>query len=271
MPEYVTSVCPYCSAALVTLPKADERCSACGQPIHVRPGPDGYTYLLREGDLPVLEQAWTEHQRELTEPRSRIIRLLPRWSLALVALATVVQVGVVLGVAVPVGKTVLSGPPRPAAAGAPHASGAGLAGHSPAPSSKAVATPASGVDGVTSGPVPTAKPTPRPTPDRQRPAITVRTPGRNAANVPGGSTIRIVFSEPIRNVSDATIQLINVKGGWRVHASVRYDAAKRTAIVTPQQRMYPNTDYSVAILAGLTDRAGNRLTPTSWSFRVGAR
>lgn len=63
---YATSVCPYCSVALAPLPKAKERCPACGLPIHVRSGPDGYTYLLQERDLPVLEQAWAEHEEELS-------------------------------------------------------------------------------------------------------------------------------------------------------------------------------------------------------------
>ncbi len=86
-----------------------------------------------------------------------------------------------------------------------------------------------------------------------------------------GSTIRIVFSEPVRNVSGSTIQLTNVQGGWVVHSTVRYDAATRTATLNPDLRMYPNTEYRVSILAGITDRAGNRLTPKSWTFRVGSR
>ena len=55
----------------------------------------------------------------------------------------------------------------------------------------------------------------------------------------GGSVIRIVFSEPVRNVSGATIQLTNVAGGWVVHSTVRYDAATHTATLTPDLRMYP--------------------------------
>ncbi len=271
MPRYATSVCPYCSAPLDPLPETNEPCPVCRQPIQVRLGPDGYTYLLRGHDLPVLEQAWAEHHQQVSEPRSRIVRLLPRWSWILVALATVVQFGVVLGVAVPVGRTVLSGTHVPAATGLPRATGAVAAGRSPASSPRTVGTPLPVAGGVASGSVPTSKPTPRPTPDTKRPAIIARTPGRNAVSVPADSTVRIVFSEPVRNVSDATIQLVNVRGGWLVHSKVRYDATKRTAILTPDLRMYPNTDYAVTILAGLTDRAGNRLVPTSWSFRVGSR
>ncbi|MGZ8514655.1 MAG: Ig-like domain-containing protein [Candidatus Limnocylindrales bacterium] len=283
MPEYATSVCPYCSAALVPLPKANEQCPACGQPIHVRSGPDGYTYLLQERDLPLREPVWAEHRQESSDASSRIVHLVPGWSLVLVVLATVVQLGVLLGVAVPVGKTVLSGTLLSAATDLPSATETTPAGHSFAPSSGPVVTPLPVAEGVASGsvptsrptptptPTPTPKPTPRPTPDTQHPTITARTPGRNAVNILGNSTIRIVFSEPVRNVSDATIQLTNVRGGWLVHGKVRYDAAKRTATLTPDRRMYPNTEYRVTILPGVIDRAGNRLAPTSWSFRVGSR
>ena len=52
------TACPYCSVELDPLPKAKKRCPGCGQPIYVRSGSDGLTYLLQVGDLPVLEAAW---------------------------------------------------------------------------------------------------------------------------------------------------------------------------------------------------------------------
>jgi hypothetical protein len=59
---YANTICPYCEATLVPLPKAKHRCPACGRPIWVRAGPDGLTYLLQESDLAVLDQAWAEHR-----------------------------------------------------------------------------------------------------------------------------------------------------------------------------------------------------------------
>jgi hypothetical protein len=118
---------------------------------------------------------------------------------------------------------------------------------------------------------PTPKPTPKPTPDRRRPTVASRTPGPNAVSVSGKSAIRILFSEPVRSVSGATIQLTNALGGWLVRSTVRYDAGRETAILTPELWMYPNTEYRVTILRGITDRAGNRLAPTSWTFRTGSR
>jgi hypothetical protein len=58
---FANTACPYCSVELDPLPKAKRQCTGCGQPIYIRLGPDGLTYLLRVGDLPVLDQAWAEY------------------------------------------------------------------------------------------------------------------------------------------------------------------------------------------------------------------
>ena len=58
---YANTACPYCSVELDPPPKAKKRCPGCGQPIYARMGPDGITYLLQVGDLPVLDQAWEEY------------------------------------------------------------------------------------------------------------------------------------------------------------------------------------------------------------------
>ena len=58
---FANTACPYCSVELDPLPKAKKLCLGCGQPIYVRLGPDGLTYLLQVGDLPVLDQAWAEY------------------------------------------------------------------------------------------------------------------------------------------------------------------------------------------------------------------
>lgn len=58
---YASTACPHCGAPMTPLPKAKSRCRACGQPVWVRSGPDGFRYLLQEADLPVLEAAWTEY------------------------------------------------------------------------------------------------------------------------------------------------------------------------------------------------------------------
>jgi len=201
------------------------------------------------------------------------------------ALATIVHFGAVVGVVVPVGIAVLTGTPlfgrtdrAPVEATSPAASG-----------SVALALSAAGGPGGDSGattesapratprptpspaPTPTATPTTAPssaaTPDTRRPTIKSRTPGPNAVAVASNSRIRIVFSEPVLNASNATIQLVNGRGGWLVRSTVSYDAARRTATLTPNLEMYASTEYRVTISSGITDRAGNRLARTAWTFR----
>lgn len=61
---YASTSCPYCQTPLAPLPRAKKKCPACHQSIYVRSGPDGLRYLLRDTDLPVLEQAWAEYHAE---------------------------------------------------------------------------------------------------------------------------------------------------------------------------------------------------------------
>ena len=182
----------------------------------------------------------------------------------------VALVGLAVGIMVPVSMAIQSG-----------ASLTGTAGVGPVEPSLAVASPAGGAV-ATPTPAPTSTRTPKPnataqprptpapqaTPDERRPLITSRTPAPDATGVVAGSAIQVQFSEPVRGVSGATIQLVNVAGGWTVRSTVRYDAASRMATLTPARHMYPVTQYRVEILPGITDRSGNRLEPQVWTFRV---
>ncbi len=173
-------------------------------------------------------------------------------------------VGLAIGILVPTTLALISGAPlldTRAPLGTPSAAGSAAGQASSAP-------PATPIPTVTSKA--TARPTasPRPTRDTTRPTIVSRAPGRNATGVSGGSTIRIRFSEPVRGVSGSSVRLVNVSGGWVVRSTVRYNASTRTATLDPALNMYPSTQYRVTILAGITDAAGNRLAPTSWTFTV---
>lgn len=164
----------------------------------------------------------------------------------LVTLLLVVALGVG---AVQLGLSYLSGSsPFGAAAARPTAS----PGSSPSPS------PSSDVLAETSEPAPT--------PDTEAPVIAAHSPAGGATAVAPGSVITIDFSEPVRKVSGATIQLVNVAGGWVVKASVSYDAARHRAVLDPNLWMYPKTQYRVSILKGIVDGAGNALAPASWTF-----
>ena len=59
---YANTDCPYCGVAIDPLPWRKTKCPVCARPIYVRAGPDGYTYLLQDGDRHVLEEAWAEYR-----------------------------------------------------------------------------------------------------------------------------------------------------------------------------------------------------------------
>lgn len=99
--------------------------------------------------------------------------------------------------------------------------------------------------------------------------ITLRVPAAASARVSRGTSIKVRFSAPVRNVSGDTVRLINAAGGWLVRATVRYDRSTRTIILNPVLLMYRNTSYRVEIGPGITDQAGHRLAPASWTFRSG--
>jgi hypothetical protein len=75
---YANTACPYCGSDLPEYPRSRKPCPACAQPIHVRLGPDGLTYLLQVDDLLALEQLWTEHRIRQRSTRWSTPRSAPR-------------------------------------------------------------------------------------------------------------------------------------------------------------------------------------------------
>jgi hypothetical protein len=275
--QYANTACPYCQATLDPLPTATTACPACRRAIHVRSGPDGLTYLLENVDLPVLEQAWDESRpdqrwRRAAQKLKDAAGFEHLASEGRGLILAVALISVAVGMMIPVGMAIMSGAALPGTAGSARAepataAGKLLGGATPAP----VSTPAPAAEsGQTPAPTlaPTPPPAPKPTPDARRPRIIGRAPEPDAVSVVAGSAIKVLFSEPVKGVSGATIQLLNVAGGWVVRSRVRYDAASRTAALTPALHMYPGTEYRVEILSGITDRSGNRLKPARWTFRV---
>jgi hypothetical protein len=61
---YANMVCPYCALALDPLPMANKKCPACGRPIYVRSGPDGFRYLLQDIDLAAKDALWAEFDEQ---------------------------------------------------------------------------------------------------------------------------------------------------------------------------------------------------------------
>ncbi|MFM2106176.1 MAG: hypothetical protein RL338_1208 [Chloroflexota bacterium] len=53
--------CPYCAGELPEAPRPADPCPTCARPVWVGSGPDGMTYLLRDGDLADHTTRWREH------------------------------------------------------------------------------------------------------------------------------------------------------------------------------------------------------------------
>jgi subtilisin family serine protease len=104
--------------------------------------------------------------------------------------------------------------------------------------------------------------------DTTRPRIRARTPTSGATRVSTKASIRIAFSEPVKGVSGSTLKLKNLRTGLWVRAKVSYDKAKRTATIDPSKSMFHGRRYTVVVLRGIKDPSGNRLTPTSWTFKT---
>ena len=58
---YASRLCPWCRVEQAKPPKAKRACEACGRPILVRSGADGYVYLLSEPELPGFEATMSRY------------------------------------------------------------------------------------------------------------------------------------------------------------------------------------------------------------------
>jgi hypothetical protein len=104
--------------------------------------------------------------------------------------------------------------------------------------------------------------------DLTKPRIKSRTPAPGATSVSTGTSIKIVFSEPVKGVSGSTLRLKNLTTGLWVRAKITYNASKHTATIDPALLMFHGRRYAVVVMNGISDPSGNRLKITTWSFRT---
>ena len=105
-------------------------------------------------------------------------------------------------------------------------------------------------------------------PDGTAPTVSGRSPTDLATDVALGTNVTATFSEPVTGVSGTTFSLAS--SGGPVAASVTYDGPSRTATLDPSTNLAPDTTYTASLTAGITDGAGNALSPVTWSFTTGA-
>jgi|GEM_PF-522117 len=92
------------------------------------------------------------------------------------------------------------------------------------------------------------------------PAVTSTVPADGASNVSVATAIRISFSEPLNaaTVSGSTVSLRGLLG-LPVTATISYDAAQQTIVVTPASNLSYLIGYSVVVNTGVKDLADNAL------------
>jgi hydrogenase maturation factor HypE len=112
--------------------------------------------------------------------------------------------------------------------------------------------------------------------DSATPTVVSVSPGNGASNVPRGTAVTAVFSEPMdpSSVSSSTFEL-RTAAGVLLGAAVTYDSAARTARLIPSVLLSAGATFTATIkggTGGVRDLAGNAATSTTtWSFSVSAQ
>ncbi len=105
--------------------------------------------------------------------------------------------------------------------------------------------------------------------DTTPPTAQPTNPVDGAVGVGRGANLRARFSENVTGISATTVILERADTGERV-AAVLAPASPttvtRTLVIDPDARLARGARYRVTLTGGITDAAGNALTPVSWTF-----
>lgn len=97
-----------------------------------------------------------------------------------------------------------------------------------------------------------------------QPLVTAVTPTSGATGVATSTKVTATFSEPVTGVNASTLTL--VQGTTAVPAAVSYDAASRTATLTPTAALSQGKVYTAKLTTGITSATGFAIAGQSWSF-----
>ncbi len=110
--------------------------------------------------------------------------------------------------------------------------------------------------------------------DRITPTVTGKSPAPRARGIARGANVTVGFGEAMSRASmtGASVIVRKKAGGRAVAGTLKYHAASATLTVNPGGggafRLAPHTVYRVSLTSGVSDIAGNALTPTTWTFRT---
>lgn len=100
------------------------------------------------------------------------------------------------------------------------------------------------------------------------PTVAAVSPPNGRRNVPAGTNVTAIFSEPMSRatLNGGTFRLL--KGGRPVAATLSYPAANRV-LLNPRRNLLPGATYVATITTGARDLAGNSLAQgKTWKFKV---
>ena len=99
------------------------------------------------------------------------------------------------------------------------------------------------------------------------PALVNASPAAAAVNVSPHTTIQATFTEPMEPASLASAFTLTGPGGARVPAGVEYDAASRTATLSPTAPLSASTAYTAEVGTGALSARGVAMErPEAWGF-----
>jgi methionine-rich copper-binding protein CopC len=104
--------------------------------------------------------------------------------------------------------------------------------------------------------------------DTTPPTVTTETPASGAASVSVNNVVTATFSEPVQ--ANTILFSLTDASGTTVPATVAYNDAAETVILTPNAALANSTTYT-ATLSGTKDAAGNPMASSvTWSFTTAA-
>jgi len=105
-------------------------------------------------------------------------------------------------------------------------------------------------------------------PDTTAPSVSSTIPQNSATGVPLGSSLSVIFSEPMDPASINTTTLLLSQGTTTIAGTVTFSGV--TATFAPSSALDPSTVYTATVTTGVRDLAGNALAAIyTWSFTTG--
>ena len=103
--------------------------------------------------------------------------------------------------------------------------------------------------------------------DTAAPKVTSLKPAAGSAMLPASTRPAVTFSEPVANLSSATVALLDANG-HSIAATLRYASSTRVLTVTPLAPLPTGSSVTLRLSSPIVDAAGNHLAGASWSFGI---